>query len=73
MLCWTRTTVPTAKVGIFAVVDGAELGKVADLESYGFKLLLPEDDKPDKSGWKRKVIDRRPEVARLVKALGGKR
>lgn len=27
--------------------------KVADLESYGFKLLLPEGDKPDKSGWKR--------------------
>jgi DNA-binding transcriptional LysR family regulator len=27
--------------------------KVVDLESYGFKLLLPEGDKPDKSGWKR--------------------
>jgi len=27
--------------------------KVVDLESYGFKLLLPESDKPDKSGWKR--------------------
>jgi LysR family cyn operon transcriptional activator len=27
--------------------------KVAKLESYGFKLLLPKDDKPDKSGWKR--------------------
>jgi hypothetical protein len=30
VLCWTLTTVPTAKVGIFAVADGAEeLGKVA--------------------------------------------
>ena len=27
--------------------------RVADLESYGFKLLLPESGKPDKSGWKR--------------------
>ncbi len=27
--------------------------KVADLESYGFKLLLPEGETPDKSGWKR--------------------
>jgi LysR family cyn operon transcriptional activator len=27
--------------------------KVADLESYGFKLLLPEGEKPDKSGWSR--------------------
>ena len=27
--------------------------KVVNLESYGFKLLLPEGDKPDKSGWKR--------------------
>lgn len=27
--------------------------KVADLDSYGFKLLLPDGEKPDKCGWKR--------------------
>ncbi len=27
--------------------------QVVKLESYGFKLLLPEGDKPDRTGWKR--------------------
>lgn len=26
---------------------------MVDLESYGFKLLLPEGEKPDNNGWKR--------------------
>lgn len=27
--------------------------KVVKLESYGFKLLLPEGERPDRTGWKR--------------------
>jgi len=33
------------------VADGSV--RVEDLESYGFKLLLPEGEKPDQNGWKR--------------------
>jgi len=29
------------------------LGEAEELESYGFKLLLPEGEKPDRTGWKR--------------------
>jgi DNA-binding transcriptional LysR family regulator len=38
------------------IADGLESNgnvEVVDLESYGYKLVLPEGHKPDKSGWKR--------------------
>jgi DNA-binding transcriptional LysR family regulator len=38
------------------IADGLEANgnvEVVDLESYGYKLVLPEGQKPDKTGWKR--------------------
>ena len=40
-------------VGIASGLEASGNVAVVDLESYGFKLLLPEHETPDKSGWKR--------------------
>ena len=40
-------------VGIASGLEENGNVEVADLESYGIKLVLPEHEKPDKSGWKR--------------------
>jgi DNA-binding transcriptional LysR family regulator len=40
-------------VGIASGLEANGNVEVTDLESYGFKLVLPENEKPDKSGWKR--------------------
>ena len=40
-------------VGIASGLEASGNVAVVNLESYGFKLLLPEHEKPDKSGWKR--------------------
>lgn len=40
-------------VGIASGLEASGNVAVVNLESYGFKLLLPEHETPDKSGWKR--------------------
>jgi DNA-binding transcriptional LysR family regulator len=40
-------------VGIADRLEASANVEVIDIESYGFKLVLPEHEKPDKSGWKR--------------------
>jgi DNA-binding transcriptional LysR family regulator len=40
-------------VGIATGLEASGNVAVVDLESYGFKLLLPEHETPDKNGWKR--------------------
>ena len=38
-------------VGIADRLEASANVEVIDIESYGFKLVLPEHEKPDKSGW----------------------
>lgn len=40
-------------VGIASGLEDDGNVKAVELESYGFKLLLPEGEKPDRTGWKR--------------------
>lgn len=40
-------------VGIASGLEAGGAVEVAELESYGFRLLLPNGDLPDRSGWKR--------------------
>ena len=40
-------------VGIASGLEASGNVAVVNLESYGFKLLLPEQEKPDKTGWNR--------------------
>lgn len=40
-------------VGIASGLEAGGAVEVAELESYGFKLLLPTGGKPDRRGWKR--------------------
>ncbi len=40
-------------VGIADQLEKSANVEVVDLESYGYKLVLPEHKKPDKTGWKR--------------------
>jgi len=40
-------------VGIASGLEAIGNVAVVKLENYGFKLLLPEHEEPDKSGWKR--------------------
>jgi DNA-binding transcriptional LysR family regulator len=40
-------------VGLASGLEATGNVKVTDLESYGMKLVLPENEKPDKRGWKR--------------------
>jgi DNA-binding transcriptional LysR family regulator len=40
-------------VGLASGLEASGPVEVMDLESYGVKLLLPEGEKPDKTGWKR--------------------
>lgn len=47
---------PAAELMDVGIADGLESNgnmEVVDLESYGYKLVLPEGLKPDKTGWKR--------------------
>jgi DNA-binding transcriptional LysR family regulator len=40
-------------VGIADRLEASANVEVIDIESYGFKLVLPVHEKPDRSGWKR--------------------
>ncbi len=40
-------------MGIASGLEASGHVAVRDIESYGFKLVLPEHEKPDKRGWKR--------------------
>lgn len=40
-------------VGMASGLEASGQVEVTNLESYGIKLVLPENDKPDKSGWSR--------------------
>lgn len=40
-------------VGLASGLEASGPVDVADLETYGMKLLLPEGEKPNKTGWKR--------------------
>jgi DNA-binding transcriptional LysR family regulator len=40
-------------VGLASGLEATGNVEVTDLDCYGMKLVLPEDEKPDKSGWRR--------------------
>ena len=40
-------------VGIASGIEASGSVDVKELETYGYKLLLPDGEKPDQSGWKR--------------------